>query len=214
MSDLWQSICYVLRVPSIKNPEVSIIQAIGASIASGNDKSEDIVLLGLHVYMGGVGLQQFFVFEFLYIAFRFQQQIKTEILVEVSRTLFLLYAQYTVLILITVRTAFADLSNPLLTDRQQVRIIFRLGEYAQGLDSSVPNLEAYQYVFDTLPMLVALVVYNLGHPGRIMPDKESDFPNRKERKNYFKGNSSGNNRHSLSPTQPAGSASMPEEDAF
>ncbi|KAI4173402.1 MAG: hypothetical protein LQ343_002934 [Gyalolechia ehrenbergii] len=36
-------------------------------------------------------------------------------------------------------------------------------------------------------MLVELVIYNLVHPGRTMPGKESNFHSRKERKNYFKG---------------------------
>lgn len=64
----------------------------------------------------------------------------------------------------------------------QVRIIFRLVEYSDGLDSSIPNHEAYQYCLDSLPMLVALVLFNIYHPGKIMPGKASDFPSRKERK--------------------------------
>lgn len=31
-------------------------------------------------------------------------------------------------------------------------------------------------------MLIALVLLNIVHPGRIMPGKESDFPSRKQRK--------------------------------
>lgn len=31
-------------------------------------------------------------------------------------------------------------------------------------------------------MLIALVLFNIVHPGKIMAGKESDFPNRKERK--------------------------------
>lgn len=173
-----------------------IIQAGGAISASGSDKPTHTILLGLHVYMGGVGLQQLIILMFLYISFRFQQQVKRENSGNLPRALLLLYAQYTVLILIT------------------VRIIFRLVEYAQGLDSSIPNHEVYQYFFDTLPMLLALVVYNVVHPGRVMPGKESDFPSRKERKNYFKSNDPENNLQSLSITQPASSATMPEEYAY
>lgn len=103
----------------------------------------------------------------------------------------------------------------LLTKTFQVRIIFRLVEYSKGLDSTIPNHEAYQYIFDTLPMLVALAIYNVFHPGRIMPGKESDFPSRKERKNYSKANNSPNSSQLL-PTQEASGnlASMPEETAF
>lgn len=56
--------------------------------------------------MGGVGFQQFFVLVFLYIAFRFQQQVKRENPPRLAQAFLLLYAQYAVLILITVRTAF------------------------------------------------------------------------------------------------------------
>lgn len=57
-----------------------------------------------------------------------------------------------------------------------------------GLNSTIPNHEVYQYVFGSLPMLVALDIFNFVHPGRIMPGKISDFPSRKERKTYFKTN--------------------------
>ncbi|KAL8827466.1 MAG: hypothetical protein Q9170_007006 [Blastenia crenularia] len=254
VSALWQTICYILRIMSIKHPAsmgyysgwfililtaplwtnafvymvmgrmvynftsgakllgikawrftlyfvlldilAFIIQAGGASIASGQDKPQHTILLGLHVYMGGVGFQQFFIFVFLYIAFRFHQQVKRERPNRLSQALILLYTEYAVLVLIT------------------IRIIFRLIEYASGLDSSIPNHEAYQYIFDSLPMLFALILFNVIHPGRIMPGKQSDFPSRKERKNYFTGNASGSSLQVLPSTQPSGPASMPDPYAF
>ena len=81
-----------------------------------------------------------------------------------SQPLRLLYVVYDVLTLIT------------------IRIIFRLIEYASGFESSIPRQEAYQYVFDSLPMLVALVLFHIVHPGRIMNGKEADLPSRKQRK--------------------------------
>lgn len=63
-----------------------------------------------------------------------------------------------------------------------MRIIFRLIEYAQGFKSGVPIHEAFQYCLDSLPMLIALVILNVFHPGRIMPGKESELPSRKQRK--------------------------------
>lgn len=62
-------------------------------------------------------------------------------------------------------------------------------------------------------MLIALVVFNVVHPGRIMPGKESDFPKRKERKHYFEARSSESNLQVLRTSQPAGPAFMPEEIA-
>ena len=69
-----------------------------------------------------------------------------------------------------------------LPPRHITGIVFRLIEYSQGLDSSIPLHEAYQYVFDSTTMLLALVLLNMVHPGRIMPGNESDFPIRKQRK--------------------------------
>lgn len=87
-------------------------------------------------------------------------------------------------------------------------------EWSSGLDSSIPDHEVYQYVFDSLPMFLALVIFNVIHPGKIMPDKESDFPSRKERKKYFKTGSPENSFVLLPTTEPIRSASMPEEFEF
>lgn len=63
-------------------------------------------------------------------------------------------------------------------------------------------------------MFLALVVFNIVHPGRIMPGKKSDFPSRKERKNYFKPGGLGSSLDILPTTEPVGSASMPEEVGY
>lgn len=60
--------------------------------------------------------------------------------------------------------------------------MFRLAEYSQGLTSSIPNHEAFQYALDSVPMFFALILLNVLHPGRIMTDPESDIPGRRERK--------------------------------
>lgn len=166
--------------------------------------------------MGGVGFQEFFVLVFAYIAFRFSQQIKRENPAGLSQALLLLYTQYTALVLITVSIILPGVLSVALelTRKLQVRIIFRLIEYSKGLDSTIPNHEAYQYVFDTLPMFLALVLFNLVHPGRIMPGKESDFPSRKERKHYFKPGSSEDSSTILPRAQPTASDTMPEAIAF
>jgi hypothetical protein len=36
------------------------------------------------------------------------------------------------------------------------------------------------YVFDSTPMLFATLLFNIVHPGKYMPGKESDLPSRKE----------------------------------
>ena len=151
-----------------------LVQASGASMASGDNLTDDKILRGLHIYMVGIGLQQVFIICFLALVFRFHRQMNLDMsMASKSRPLALLYVIYTVLVLIT------------------IRIIFRLIEYAKGFESTIPKQEAYQYIFDSLPMLVALVLFHIVHPGRIMAGKEADFPSRKQRKaagkNYLWG---------------------------
>lgn len=82
---------------------------------------------------------------------------------------------YSALSMVTYRVSF-------VSKYCQVRIIFRLIEYASGFKSSIPNHEAFLYCFDLIPMFIALLLLNTTHPGAVMPGKESDLPSRKERK--------------------------------
>ncbi|RAK95525.1 RTA1 domain-containing protein [Aspergillus ibericus CBS 121593] len=141
-----------------------IIQVYGAAQAAGNNIAYSVEMTGLHIYMGGVGVQQLFVLVFIFCAIVLHQKIRQQRRPDQRDALVLLYVLYGCLALIT------------------MRIIFRLCEYAQGLDSSIPQHEAYQYCLDSVPMLLALVGLNVVHPGRLMPGKESDLPGRKERK--------------------------------
>ncbi|KAK0510762.1 hypothetical protein JMJ35_007194 [Cladonia borealis] len=142
-----------------------LVQAAGASMASGNNITTTQIENALHIYMGGVGLQEAFILCFLGLAFRFQRQMSRETPIQDKpRATQLLYTVYAALTLIT------------------IRIIFRLIEYSKGINSSIPRHEAYQYVFDSTLMLFALILFNIFHPGRLMPGKEADFPSRKQRK--------------------------------
>ena len=148
-----------------------LIQAAGASMASGDNLTQDEILRGLHIYMGGIGFQLFFIICFIGVAYIFHRDLNSNRAtagdVQAHRLLFVVYA---VLGLIT------------------IRIIFRLIEYANGYSSGIPIHEAYQYCLDSTPMLLALVLLNIWHPGRIMPGKESDLPSRKQRKAIGKRN--------------------------
>ena len=142
-----------------------IVQVSGASMASGDGIPESQIMRGLHIYMGGVGLQQFFILGFIGVAVRFQKQMNLDLPMASKRSpLLLLYILYAALALIT------------------VRIIFRLIEYSQGYKSSIVTKEVWALIFDSLPMFIALVLFNVVHPGRIMVGKEADFPSRKARK--------------------------------
>ncbi|KAK0761977.1 hypothetical protein N5P37_004777 [Trichoderma harzianum] len=140
-----------------------VIQVYGAARATAKDAPTDKVLQGLHIYMAGVGIQQLFILIFCLFALRLLFRVRKESnekakSTKLSPAMLPLYTQFVVLALIS------------------LRIIFRICEYAQGLDSTIPLHEAYQYVLDSLPMLLALVAFNAVHPGRIMSDSKSDLP--------------------------------------
>ncbi|OQO14875.1 hypothetical protein B0A48_00257 [Cryoendolithus antarcticus] len=138
-----------------------LVQAGGASLASGNDN----VLLGIHIYMAGVGFQQLCLLCFLGAIVRFHQHMRAQRSTQHrQKGVTLLYVQYAVVVLIS------------------IRIIFRLAEYSSGIDSGIAKKEAYQYVLDSTMMLIALVLLNIWHSGRLMSGPESNLPSRKERK--------------------------------
>ncbi|CAM1507661.1 Fc.00g073020.m01.CDS01 [Cosmosporella sp. VM-42] len=134
-----------------------IVQVLGAAQATGSDATSQQVLNGLHIYMGGVGIQLVVILVFCVFGLRLFCSVRRRELAE-KGALPLFYAQLLALGLIV------------------LRIIFRICEYSQGLESKIPNHEAYQYCLDSLPMLVALVVYNVVHPGRIMRGHAGDMP--------------------------------------
>ncbi|KAL7917446.1 RTA1 like domain-containing protein [Trichoderma austrokoningii] len=133
-----------------------VVQVVGAAQAAGSNTTDQQVLNGLHIYMGGVGLQ--FAFILIFCVYALQFFFETRQSPSARQAFILFYAQILVLAMIV------------------LRIIFRICEYSQGLDSKIPDHEAYQYCLDSLPMFIALVVYNVVHPGRIMRGKSGDMP--------------------------------------
>ncbi|KAI9826787.1 MAG: hypothetical protein M1819_007258 [Sarea resinae] len=151
-----------------------IVQAAGASITTSNNVKQSTLENGIHIYMGGIGLQQFFIVIFTFLVISLHRKL---LKMEWQGTLvysgsmqwrWLFYGLYGSLTLIT------------------VRIIFRMCEYAQGTSASnpVPNHEAYEYCLDAMPMLFAVFLMNFTHPGRVLVGPESEFPriSRKEKK--------------------------------
>lgn len=62
----------------------------------------------------------------------------------------------------------------------QYRIIFRIVEFSAGNKSQIRITIDYNewlmYVFDEMAMFLALVVFNIYHPGRVLVGPESDSP--------------------------------------
>jgi RTA1 like protein len=141
----------------------------GSLIQPGQDTN--VLLLGIHLYMGGIGMQEFWILVFTAVAVRFWFVLR-----HIERSGLLTHdipagplASWRWLLIVLLA------SLALIT----TRIIFRLVEFSSGLDPSVnpiPFTEAYFYVLDALPMVLAMVLINIVHPGRIMTGPDSEFP--------------------------------------
>lgn len=69
----------------------------------------------------------------------------------------------------------------------QIRIIFRLVEFTGGVSpetNPIPFHEEYIYALDCFPMMVALLILAIFHPGRYLVGPDSEFVrlSRKEKK--------------------------------
>jgi hypothetical protein len=122
------------------------IQTAGIVMATLPQSSHEKVLRGVHLYMAGISLQLLFILLFSFVLWKLQQMLKEQAGDKTAnKRVWVLYA---VLLLVS------------------VRIVFRLVEYSRGISSDISRQEVYVYVFDSVPMLVALWVFNLFHPGR------------------------------------------------
>ncbi|KAF2454741.1 RTA1 like protein-domain-containing protein [Lineolata rhizophorae] len=148
-----------------------VVQGAGGNMMSVED-SPSTNDTGRKVYMIGVGIQEFFILIFVTIAARFHIRMndleRRRQMVRNTPWKFLSWTLYTVLVLIT------------------MRILFRLVEFSSGTDLTNDLLRNEWYVLglDALPMLIAVFLLNLFHPGRSLVGPGSEFPrlSRKEKK--------------------------------
>jgi hypothetical protein len=134
-----------------------IIQLSGAVMVSIPESSAANGI-GKSVYMGGVGLQQASLFSFFLLAILFHRRVRSGFIA--SRDIPwhpILYALYSVVILITIRT------------------VYRLVEFSAGLNGRIPTHEWFMYVFDALPMFCAIVVLAVWHPGGVLYGLGSEY---------------------------------------
>jgi hypothetical protein len=155
---------------------LSFLTQLGGGVLIQPGTSLSTQMLGIHLYMGGIGLQQFCILIFLCIAIKFhlvmnQRERGAQVIDDKPRNWRTLhYILYASLALIT------------------TRIIFRLVEFASGLDPTknpIPFHEAYFMCLDALPMFIAIALMNVVHPGSVLKGEGSEFPKgptRKEKK--------------------------------
>ncbi|EED20995.1 RTA1 domain protein [Talaromyces stipitatus ATCC 10500] len=141
-----------------------VVQAIGGMMATPGAGASTIQT-GLHIYMGGIGVQQFFICCFLVLAVQFHREMhhleRLGVLSgEKRRWKGLLYSLYFSLIAIT------------------VRIIYRLIEFTSGvgLNNPVTTHEWFMYAFDAFPMLLAGGVWCALYPGKILTGPDAKLP--------------------------------------
>ncbi|KAL6232011.1 RTA1 like protein-domain-containing protein [Aspergillus navahoensis] len=141
-----------------------VIQLIGGGMAT---PSADAATMqkGIHIYMGGIGIQQFFIILFLIIAIQFHRRMlqlsqEGRLVGLKAQWKRLLYALYISLLFIT------------------IRIIYRLVEFSKGNDDSNPitHNEWYMYAFDAGPMWCAIAVWNVIHPGAVIKGPDAVMP--------------------------------------
>ncbi|TVY14480.1 Protein RTA1 [Lachnellula arida] len=140
-----------------------LVQLVGALVLSNSDASAKTTQLGIHIYMGGMGLQLFFIMIFTSLAVAFHREMrqmdKSGVVLRQGWTK-MVYALYASLAMIA------------------IRIIYRLAEYGPGvsLSNPLPSHEAFFYCLDALPIFLAITIMNLIHPGHVLVGPDSDFP--------------------------------------
>ncbi|KAJ5206976.1 RTA-like protein [Penicillium cf. griseofulvum] len=139
-----------------------VVQMIGGFMANGKGPEQ---MNGIHIYMGGVGVQEFFIIGFLVLAVQFHRlMLKLEqagrLPLEKQNWRRLLYALYGSLFAIT------------------MRIIYRLVEFSAGtgVSNPIPYHEWYMYVFDGIPMALAVGVWNFAPPGAVLQGPDAKMP--------------------------------------
>lgn len=142
-----------------------IIQLIGGSLAGPGSPPED-QLHAIHIYMGGIGLQEFFIVIFVILCIAFQRKMHE---IRAEKGIKVLIASDWGRLLGALYFSLAMIS---------VRIIYRLIEFSGGMGDNNPLVthEVYFYILEAVPMFMALLTFNIVHPGRIMQGPLSDMP--------------------------------------
>lgn len=71
-----------------------------------------------------------------------------------------------------------SLKKPCANSVIQIRILFRLVQFSSGTSPSnrLVSSEAYFYLLEAVPMVTALLSFNVVHPGTVLKGPESEMP--------------------------------------
>ncbi|KAJ4270134.1 hypothetical protein NW762_001807 [Fusarium torreyae] len=144
-----------------------LVQGAGGSMLS-NTEDMNTVRLGMKIYMAGVGLQLAVILIFSSITVYFYYKLRQLEGRSMGRMKWLIWTMLVVLVLIV------------------IRIVYRLIEFGPGVNDHNTLLihEEYPLGLDATPILIALVLLNVMHPGFVLRGPNSEFPklSRKEKK--------------------------------
>ncbi|KAJ7139035.1 RTA1 like protein-domain-containing protein [Mycena epipterygia] len=164
------SLCFVLL-----DVTAFVMQAAGGTMI--NNDTPRLALLGIHIYMGGIGLQQFFILGFFALVVRFHYKMnRLGGSTEWKRPLYTMY-----------------ISIALIT----LRIVFRLIELSSGVYSAITMHEAPFYCLEAAPMFIALLIWNVSHPGQVLVGPDSEFPIKEKKSKKSKGDEKDSEDNSL-----------------
>ncbi|EDU42147.1 RTA1 domain containing protein [Pyrenophora tritici-repentis] len=142
-----------------------VIQLVGGGMA-GPGATPEAQRKGLNLYMGGIGMQEGFIVLFTGLVIKFHRdQIQAERVGRLAADKiggwrWLTWALYGCLLAIT------------------IRIIYRLAEFSGGLGTNnpLPSNEPVLYVLESAPMWLAILVWNIVHPGRFIHGPDAKMP--------------------------------------
>ncbi|KAG8669041.1 hypothetical protein FPOAC1_008428 [Fusarium poae] len=145
-----------------------LVQGSGGIMLSSTDADSNLIDVGMKVYMAGVALQLAVVLIFTGITVFFYFKLRQLEGGSMGRMKWLIWTMVVVLLLIV------------------TRIVYRLVEFGPGVNAHNALLihEEYPLGLDATPILIALVLLNIMHPGFVLRGPESEFPklSRKEKK--------------------------------
>lgn len=142
-----------------------VVQLVGGGMA-GPGATLESQKKGLDIYMGGIGMQEGFIVLFLGLVIKFHMNmLRAEragrlAADKISSWKWLIWALYACLLAIT------------------IRIVYRLAEFSAGLGASnpLPSNEPLLYILESTPMLLAILVWNITHPGRFIYGEDAKMP--------------------------------------
>ena len=128
-----------------------MVQSAGAGLLSKGE--EDSKKAGNWIVIGGLAIQIIFFGFFMVVTLNFWSRMQARPTAQSQTT----QVRWRLQLLVLFLASFLIM----------VRSIFRVVEYVQGNDGYLFRHEVYLYVFDSVPMLVSVVLFNIVHPTHI-----------------------------------------------